>query len=128
MAEGGRLPQALDYLIEDVGRRHGRIRVQPAGCCLCGDDEALLTEILHTRSLAALQLVRLAPTVLASAKPEKETLAALRAAGFAPAGNATIERLPRHREPELIDEPEWDEPEIRLAAPADFAARLVSGA
>jgi hypothetical protein len=41
---------------------------------------------LNTRSLRALTLVRLAPTVLVSAKPQAETLAALRGAGYAPAG------------------------------------------
>jgi hypothetical protein len=85
-AESGRVPQTLAYLIDDVARQHGRVQVRPAGCCVCGDDETLLTEILNTRSLRALQLVRLAPTVLVSAKPQAETLAALRAAGYAPAG------------------------------------------
>ncbi|WP_430789457.1 hypothetical protein [Actinoplanes sp. G11-F43] len=45
-----------------------------------------LTEILNTRSLWALALVRLAPTVLVSAEPPAATLAAPRAAGFAPSG------------------------------------------
>jgi hypothetical protein len=85
-AEGGRVPQTLTYLIDDVARRHGQIQVRPAGCCLCSDDETLLTEILNTRSLRALGMVRLAPTVLVSAKPQADTLAALRAAGYAPSG------------------------------------------
>ncbi|WP_157411082.1 helicase-associated domain-containing protein [Actinoplanes rectilineatus] len=85
-AEGGRVPQTLTYLIEDVARRHGRVQVRSAGCCLCSDDETLLTEILNTRSLRALELVRLAPTVLISAKAQADTLAALRAAGYAPSG------------------------------------------
>lgn len=79
-AEGGRVPQTLTYLIEDVGRRYGEVQVRPAVCCLCSD-ETLLTEILNTRSLRALALVRLAPTVLVSAMPHADTLAALRAAG-----------------------------------------------
>ncbi|MEV6344036.1 helicase-associated domain-containing protein [Actinoplanes sp. NPDC051851] len=102
VAEGGRLPQALRYLIEDVARRHGQVQVRPVGCCLCSDDEALLTEILHTRSLGSLKLVRLAPTVLASGKPQDQTLVALRAAGFAPSGvrpdgTPKIERASRRR-------------------------------
>ena len=103
-AEGGRVPQTLTYLIEDVARQHGRVRVIPAGCCLCSDDETLLTEILNTRSLRALTLVRPAPTVLVSAKPPAETLAALRAAGYAPAaaradGSPMIE-IPQRRRAE----------------------------
>jgi hypothetical protein len=85
-AEGGRVPQTLTYLIDDVARRHGRVQVRPVGCCLSSDDEPLLTEILHARSLKDLKLVRLAPTVLASAKSPAVTLAALRTAGYAPAG------------------------------------------
>ncbi|WP_436528824.1 helicase-associated domain-containing protein [Actinoplanes sp. HUAS TT8] len=130
VAEGGRLPQALSYLIGDVARRHGRVRVQPAACCLCSDDEALLTEILHTRSLRSLKLTQLAPTVLSSVKPEAETLAALRAAGFAPAGTGSIERVTRPRRPEPVEasEPEGWTDDLRLVEPAEFAARLVSGA
>ncbi|MGN9911095.1 helicase-associated domain-containing protein [Phytohabitans sp. LJ34] len=101
VAEGGRVPQTLAYLIDDVARRYGRVQVHPTGCCLCSDDETLLTEILNTRSLQTLHLVRLAPTVVASAKPQAETLAALRAAGHAPAafrtdGGPAIE-IPRRR-------------------------------
>ena len=58
-ADGGRVPQTLIYLIEDVARQHGRVQVRPAGCCLCSDDETLLTEILNTRALRALNLARL---------------------------------------------------------------------
>ncbi len=101
-AEGGRVPQTLTYLIDDVARRYGAVQVRPTGCCLCSGDETLLTEILHTRSLQALKLVRLAPTVLASAKSPAESLAALRAAGYAPAsvgadGSPAIEIRQRRR-------------------------------
>jgi len=61
----------------------------------------LLTEILNTRSLWALTLVRLAPTVLVSAKPQAETLAALRAAGYAPtvvrADGSPVIEIPQRR-------------------------------
>lgn len=103
-ADGGRVPQTLTYLIDDVARRYGHVQVRPTGCCLTSDDETMLTEILHTRSLRALHLVRLAPTVVASAKPFAETLAALRAAGHAPAslrldGSQAIE-IPHRRRAE----------------------------
>ena len=54
------------------------------------------------RLAQALGLTELAPTVYASALPVAETLAALRAAGYAPAGehaDGTIafDRVPRHR-------------------------------
>ncbi|GAA0896629.1 hypothetical protein GCM10009558_084690 [Virgisporangium aurantiacum] len=131
-AEGGRLPQTLAYLIDDVARRYGQVQVRPAGCCLCSDDETLLTEILHTRSLQALHLVRLAPTVLASAKPPAETLAALRAAGHAPAalrldGSPAIE-IPTRRRAEPRTEPDRDGMAVlpRLSDPADVARTVLA--
>ncbi|MEU8242236.1 helicase-associated domain-containing protein [Actinoplanes missouriensis] len=84
VSEGGRLPQPLEYLIKDVGRQHGRVQVRAVGCVLCSTDESLLDEIVASRALKGLRLVRLAPTVAASAKPPAETLVALREGGYAP--------------------------------------------
>lgn len=81
----GELPQPLVYLINDVGRTHGRMRVVRSGCCIRSDDEALLTELAAARSLRRLGLRRIAPTVLISAASERETLEALRAGGYTPA-------------------------------------------
>ena len=113
-AEGGRVPQTLTYLIDDVARRYGRVQVRPAGCCVCSDDETLLTEIANTRSLKNLQLARIAPTVLASAEPPAETLTALRAAGYAPArlradGSPAIEVRQRRRAVPTPDDLDIDE-------------------
>lgn len=83
-SQNGQLPQPLAYLIDDVSRRHGHVRIVSVGCCLCSDDEVLLSEVLATKALRALSLHRLAPTVLASGKTAAEALAALRAAGYAP--------------------------------------------
>jgi hypothetical protein len=77
------LPQPLDYLIGDVARRHGSVRVRGVRSCVTGA-EAEISEILHTRSLRRLQLSRLAPTVLASPLEVDDLMPKLRAAGFAP--------------------------------------------
>jgi hypothetical protein len=131
VAEGGRVPQALGYLIDDAARRHGRVQVRPTGCCLCSDDETLLTEIANTRSLKALKLVALAPTVLASAKSSAETLAALRAAGYAPAGlradgSPAIEVRHRRRAAQPPDDfgSDRDFPMPPLHDPAEVARTL----
>lgn len=85
-ASGGRvIPQPLTYLIADIGRQHGRIRIRDIGCVIHGVEEALLTEVLTAKALRGLGLTRLAPTVLAAASPQAETLSALRAAGYLPA-------------------------------------------
>jgi hypothetical protein len=78
------VPQALTYLIDDVSRRHGGLRVGSAATYLRGDDEALMAEVLTDRRLAALGLRRLAPTVLVTPLSAGRLLAALREAGYAP--------------------------------------------
>jgi hypothetical protein len=104
VAVGGMLPQPLEYLIADVARRHGRLRVRSVQSVLRADDPALVAEIAATRSLARLRLVVLAPTVLASSAGRAETLAALRSAGYAPvaedaSGAPMVERVPQRRAP-----------------------------
>lgn len=104
VAVGGSLPQVLEYLVADTARQHGRIRVRPVGCVLRAEDPALLAEVAGVRALRPLGLALLAPTVLASARPFEETLAALRAAGYAPVGEdaqgmPTVERVDRRRAP-----------------------------
>ena len=78
------LPQTLTYLIDDVARRHGGLRLGVAGTYLRSDDEALLNEVFADRRLAALSLRRLAPTVLATQHSTARLLEALRDAGYAP--------------------------------------------
>ncbi|MEJ7702491.1 MAG: helicase C-terminal domain-containing protein [Geodermatophilaceae bacterium] len=78
------VPQALSYLVEDVARRHGRLRAGAATAYLRCDDEALLAELVADRRTAALRLRRIAPTVLVAGVPVKTLLEVLRAAGYAP--------------------------------------------
>ncbi|GLZ05907.1 hypothetical protein Acsp03_33730 [Actinomadura sp. NBRC 104412] len=78
------LPQPLTYLIEDVARRHGHLRVGSLASYVRGDSPAVLDEILADRRSGALRAHRLAPTVLASALPRGELLDALRGMGLAP--------------------------------------------
>jgi hypothetical protein len=78
------VPQTLTYLIDDVARRHGGLRVGSAGAYLRGEDENLMAEVLADRRLAGLALRRLAPTVLACPYSPARLLDALREAGYAP--------------------------------------------
>jgi hypothetical protein len=82
------VPQPLAYLIEDLGRRHGRIRVGPAACYLRGDDPSLLSELLRSKKTARLRLRLLAPTVAVSDRSPHEVTEALRAGGYLPAQEA----------------------------------------
>src|SRR5665213_1456856 len=55
------VPQPLTYLIDDVARRHGRVRIGVAGAYLRCDDEAVLNEVLADRRAESLRLRRLSP-------------------------------------------------------------------
>lgn len=78
------LPQALCYLIDDVARRHGRLRGGAGASFLRCDDEILLAEVLAHPEARRCELRRIAPSVLVSPLPLAALLDALRGAGFAP--------------------------------------------
>jgi hypothetical protein len=79
------VPQGLTYLINDVARRHGQLRVGMASSFVRCEDPALLASAVAAPALAHLEVRLLAPTVAVSQAPINEMLAGLRAAGFAPA-------------------------------------------
>ncbi|MFF9350892.1 helicase C-terminal domain-containing protein [Streptomyces sp. NPDC014734] len=98
------VPQPLSYLIDDVARRHGHLRIGAASSYVRCDDEAVLNEILADRRAAGLRLRRLAPTVLAAQVDPASLLDGLREMGYAPAaesaeGDVLITRAGAHRTP-----------------------------
>ncbi|SDO43364.1 WYL domain-containing protein [Klenkia soli] len=82
------VPQALDYLVDDVARQHGRLRVGAIESYVRSDDHGLLSQVLSDRRTAGAELRRLAPGVLVSGLPADEVLAVLRSSGYAPAGES----------------------------------------
>jgi hypothetical protein len=78
------VPQALTYLVDDVSRRFGTIRVGSAESFLRSDDEAALAELVHDSRAGSLRLRRIAPTVVVSDVPLDVLLPRLRALGSAP--------------------------------------------
>ncbi|MGW2491565.1 helicase-associated domain-containing protein [Streptomyces sp. NPDC001606] len=98
------VPQPLAYLIDDVARKHGHLRVGAASAYVRCDDDTLLGEILADKRAAPLRLRRLAPTVLAAQTDPASLLEGLRAMGYAPAaesaeGDVLITRAHAHRTP-----------------------------
>ncbi|MEU6760217.1 helicase C-terminal domain-containing protein [Streptomyces sp. NPDC046685] len=98
------VPQPLTYLIDDVARRHGHLRVGAASAYVRCDDDAMLGEILADKRSAGLGLRRLAPTVLAAQAEPTALLDGLRAMGYAPAaesrtGDVLVSRADAHRAP-----------------------------
>ncbi|MBO9521700.1 MAG: helicase-associated domain-containing protein [Nocardioidaceae bacterium] len=110
------VPQALDYLVEDVSRRFGTLRVGVAESFLRSDDETALTELVHHAAAASLRLRRIAPTVLVSDVPLQVLLPRLRELGVAPvveAADGTVRvarpdefrsRTPRPSNPAGLDQ------------------------
>src|SRR6185312_2349320 len=93
------VPQGLTYLIDDVARRHGQLRVGIAASFVRCDDTALLAQVAASPLAEAIQLRLLAPTVAVAQASIADVLAALRAAGFAPAAEdatgAIVDLRPR---------------------------------
>lgn len=79
------VPQGLSYLIDDVARRHGQLRIGLAASFVRCEDPALLAQAVAVPAAEALCLRLLAPTVAVAQAPLADVLAALRNAGFAPA-------------------------------------------
>lgn len=80
------VPQSLTYLIEDVARRHGQLRVGVASAFIRCEDATLLTSVLRSDVAEQLALRALAPTVAVSPADVRDVIDALRSAGFAPSG------------------------------------------
>lgn len=92
------LPQALRYVMQDVARRHGHLRVRSGACVVLSEDQALLAEVAATRGLRTLELELVAPTVALSSQPAETVLTSLRSAGYLPVmsdGAAPAVRLRR---------------------------------
>lgn len=112
------VPQPLAYLIDDVARKHGHLRIGAASAYVRCDDEALLNEILADKRSQGLRLRRLAPTVLAAQADPGALLEGLRGMGFAPAaesaeGDVLITRAHAHRSPpRTAPEPVHDGPPL----------------
>ena len=98
------LPQALEYLVGDVGRRHGRLRVGAATSYLRTHDETATREVLADPRFAPLGLREIAPTVLVSSLPPASLARMLEEAGGSPVLEGPVGSLAgsrRDRQPAL---------------------------
>ncbi|MEJ2867339.1 helicase-associated domain-containing protein [Actinomycetospora sp. OC33-EN08] len=95
------VPQGLTYLVDDVARRHGRLRGGSAASFLRSEDEALMAEVMALPAAGSLELRRIAPTVVVSSAPLAELMDALRGAGLSPvaedADGGVLDLRPRGR-------------------------------
>ncbi len=131
-------PQPLTYLVDDVARRHGRLRVGVAESYLRCDDPAVLAGLLADQRSGALRLRRVAESVLVTDAPVDLVLAKLREWGLAPAAEgldggtvgipAADRRARRHRRTQPDEAPRQDLRRVLAAIRAgDRARRAASG-
>jgi hypothetical protein len=117
------LPQALRYLVGDAERRHGSIRVGPAGCYVRIADQTQVAALLAHPAASRLGLRSVGPEVLVAAVDEQELLLLLRELGHSPAvENAAGELIatpPSRRAESLVAEP------AKAAAPAAEVAEAL---
>lgn len=98
------VPQPLTYLVDDVARRHGHLRVGAASSFLRCDDRAVLAEILADPRTTTLGLRQIAPTVLTSPLDGMTVLDRLRGWGYHPTaegadGGILVDRPTARRAP-----------------------------
>lgn len=120
------MPQPLEYLITDVSKRYGRLRVGNTSAYIRCEDPTLITQILSDKKVDDLPLRRIAPEVLVCELEANEVIAILRAAGYMPAAESgsgvllTARRLnrakSRPRPPRIIGEIEVPTDETLAAA------------
>ena len=79
------MPQPLEYLITDIAKRHGRLRVGSAHTYIRCEDEGLVQQILHDKKCEHLRLRKIAPQVLVTDFDLAEVIGELREFGYLPA-------------------------------------------
>ena len=108
------IPQPLEYLIADVAKKHGKLRVGYANTYLRCEDQGIISAILSDKKLEHLSFRQIAPQVLISDTESDEAMDELRRAGYFPSGEnaqGTVVNMPiqirskaRPKPPRIIGE------------------------
>jgi len=120
------VPQPLEYLINDVAKRHGRLRVGVSSSYIRCEDEGLIQQIVHDKQLEDIHIRRLAPQVLISDTDLHDLVNALRDAGYLPAienetgilvsAPAIRRAKSRPKPPRIVGDPTSPTPALIMAA------------
>ena len=78
------VPQPLAYLVADVARQHGQIRVMPAASVITIDEPAVLEALLRAPDASLLGLRKVGPQAVAAQADPEEVVEVLRRLGHAP--------------------------------------------
>lgn len=120
------VPQPLRYLIDDVARQHGTVRVGAAASYLRVEDPAQQAAILAHPEAARLQLRSIAPGVLVSAAGADEVVEALRRLGLKPAAEDDQGRLLTTRPPRRATFRRTESSSRHPAAAEEIAAAVLA--
>ena len=82
------MPQPLEYLIADVARKHGKLRVGNTSSFIRCEDIALVSQIMNDKKLEILGLRRIAPEVVICDMDATDAMRLLRECGYLPAGES----------------------------------------
>lgn len=80
------MPQPLEYLIADVAKKHGKLRVGNTSAFIRCEDAALIAQIMNDKRLDILSLRQIAPEVLICQHDAGDAMNILRSFGYLPAG------------------------------------------
>ena len=82
------MPQPLEYLIADVAKKHGKLRVGNTSSFIRCEDTALISQIINDKKLEILGIRRIAPEVVICEMDATDALRILRECGYLPAGES----------------------------------------
>jgi hypothetical protein len=120
------MPQPLEYLIADVAKKHGKLRVGNTSSFIRCEDTALISQIMNDKKLEILALRRIAPEVVICDMDATDAMRLLRECGYLPAGESangmiltgpkSNRALTKPRPPRVIGEVEIPDTEILKTA------------
>ena len=82
------MPQPLEYLIADVAKKHGKLRVGNTSSFIRCEDTALISQIINDKKLEILGIRRIAPEVVICEMDATDAMRILRECGYLPAGES----------------------------------------
>ena len=120
------MPQPLEYLIADVAKKHGKLRVGNTSSFIRCEDTALISQIMNDKKLEILALRRIAPEVVICDMDATDAMRVFRECGYLPAGESangmiltgpkTNRALTKPRPPRVIGEVEIPDTESLMTA------------
>ena len=83
------MPQPLEYLIADVAKKHGKLRVGNTSSFIRCEDTVLIAQIMNDKKLEVLALRRIAPEVVICDHDAADAMRILRESGYLPAAESS---------------------------------------